>query len=106
MLRLYILSVIFTTLSMLGAVYALDKEIKKLFTEDELYTIKRKGKSSINPFTIFAIIFCPILNIVYCLVYTFSYDDVRDRTLQRYYSILQDEKIAKKLRDKLRGYVE
>ncbi len=53
---------------MMGAVYALCNEIKKLFTEDEINTIKRKGKTSINPFTIFAIIFCPILNIVYCLV--------------------------------------
>lgn len=106
MLRLYILSVILTSLSMMGAVYALCNEIKKLFTEDEINTINRKGKTSINPFTIFAIIFCPILNIVYCLVYTFSYDDVRDRTLSRYYSILQDEKTAMKLRDRLRGYDE
>lgn len=99
MLRIYILSVIFTALSMMGAAYALDKETKKLFTEDELNTIKRKGMSSINPFTIFAIIFCPILNIVYCLIYTFSYDDVRDRTLIRYHRIISDDKASKTLQD-------
>jgi hypothetical protein len=103
LLNIYIGSVVITILAFAGAMYGINKELKMNFTKEELKSFKKKKGSTSNPFTTVVAIFCPIVNVLYALVFIFAYNSVRDKLIVEYKRILRVSELDKAI-DKLRAY--
>jgi heme/copper-type cytochrome/quinol oxidase subunit 2 len=88
LLNIYIGTIIFTIICFVGCMYGVGRELKVKYTKEQLIEVKKKYKKSGNPITNILLFICPVINIIFALIFTFGYNSMRDGVFKKYDEVL------------------
>lgn len=78
-LKFWIISTIICCLLFYTVFLSINKEVKELFTKEELKELKKKKKKSKYAWYIYILVFiCPILNILFILIVGGNYGQMKE----------------------------
>lgn len=80
LLYIYIGTVIFSLLSLFGALFAIKKELMLTYTKDQLKQFFNKYTT--NFLTKYFVVLCPIINVIFGLIYMFEYKTIKEQLIQ------------------------
>ena len=84
MLMIYEFTVIFSLVQLLVAGYSVKKELKLIYTKEQLKEYKKRPGHSVNPMLVYFTTLCPILNILAGVLYILKYNEILEKILEDY----------------------
>ena len=88
LLNAYLITVAFSLTSILIAANAIKKELRLIYTKEQLKYYRTQKGHSTNPLVTWVMVLAPILNIFFGLVCTFKYNEILENIVSKYEKII------------------